>query len=119
MNVHNGSHLQKSGRRFSRQLEIRAQIPQGANRILWMAHVFNFCPSQALSEEIKGNVVCSALSVQLALAMLHTGAKGETAKKLKKALCLPTDLEATNHGFKELVTKLQVCRLIINIGSFE
>jgi serine protease inhibitor len=50
-----------------------------------------------LSEEIKGNVVCSALSVQLALAMLHTGAKGETAKKLKKPLCLmSTDLEATN-----------------------
>jgi serine protease inhibitor len=75
-----------------------------------MVHVFNFCPSQALSEEIKGNVVCSALSVQLALAMLHTGAKGETAKKLKKALCLmSTDLEATYQGFKELVNILQVC----------
>jgi serine protease inhibitor len=64
---------------------------------------------QALSEE-KGNVVCSALSVHLALAMLHAGAKGETAEELSKALCLATDLESSNQGFKELVTNLHVCK---------
>jgi serine protease inhibitor len=67
---------------------------------------------QALFEE-KGNAVCSALSVHLALAMLHNGAKGETAEKLNKALCLSTDLESTNQGFKKLVSKLHVCIYII------
>jgi serine protease inhibitor len=57
-----------------------------------------------------GNVVCSTLGVHLALAVLQNGAKGETAEKLNKALCLSThDLESTNQGFKELFTYLHVC----------
>lgn len=62
-----------------------------------------------MSEE-KGNVVFSPLSVHLAMAMVHAGAKGETAKELSKALCLPTDmdLEMLNRGFNEIINKFNV-----------
>jgi serine protease inhibitor len=52
---------------------------------------------------VKGNLVSSPLSCQMALSMLHPGAKGKTAKSLAEALCLPGNVE-----LGQLISKMKV-----------
>lgn len=67
---------------------------------------------QAILSE-KGNMVSSPLSCLIALAMAHTGAKGETAEIMSKGLSLPSDLKLARQGFNELIHNLTVSQIAI------
>ncbi|KAK4881888.1 hypothetical protein RN001_005207 [Aquatica leii] len=54
-----------------------------------------------------GNFLVCPLSVDVILALVHAGAKGDTAKQLSKGLHLPESHEEVQNIFKELSPKLK------------
>lgn len=61
-------------------------------------------------ELVKGdagkNLFFSPLSIEAALAMTATGAKGNTFDEMQKTLRLPKDEDATDAGFKQIFAKI-------------
>ncbi|XP_047105981.1 serpin-like protein HMSD [Schistocerca piceifrons] len=67
---------------------------------------FTFSIYKILSE-VKGNLFFSPTSMQVILALVHLGAKGNTAQEIADGLCLPSDKETIENGFRELTNRLQ------------
>ncbi|XP_047106098.1 serpin B6-like [Schistocerca piceifrons] len=53
-----------------------------------------------------GNLFFSPLSIQVALALVFLGAKGNTAKEIAAGLHLPDERKLIENGFRALMTKL-------------
>ncbi|XP_014251599.1 antichymotrypsin-2-like isoform X3 [Cimex lectularius] len=53
------------------------------------------------------NLVCSPISLQIALAMTYAGAAGNTAKEMKDVMHFPDSLKTTLEGHKALLDSLQ------------
>ncbi|KAK5650360.1 hypothetical protein RI129_001389 [Pyrocoelia pectoralis] len=60
-----------------------------------------------LSKSASGNILMCPLSVEIVLAMVFSGAKGETAKQLSLATHLPNDQEEVVEMFSELIPQLE------------
>ncbi|XP_049948336.1 leukocyte elastase inhibitor-like [Schistocerca serialis cubense] len=55
-----------------------------------------------------GNLFFSPLSIQVVLALVYFGAKGNTAKELQRGLHLPSDKMITDNGINALMHRLNV-----------
>uniref|UniRef100_A0AB38ZE72 Venom serpin 1 n=1 Tax=Ectomocoris sp. TaxID=3104572 RepID=A0AB38ZE72_9HEMI len=64
------------------------------------------------------NLVVSPISIQLVLALVYAGAKGNTAKEIANALHLPENLDEVLKGHKMLLEQLQHPTLKIASKSF-
>ncbi|XP_049772849.1 leukocyte elastase inhibitor-like [Schistocerca cancellata] len=53
-----------------------------------------------------GNLFFSPLSIQVILALVYFGAKGDTAKELERGLHLPSDKQLTDNGINALMHRL-------------
>ncbi|XP_047108921.1 serpin B6-like [Schistocerca piceifrons] len=53
-----------------------------------------------------GNLFLSPLSIQVVLALVYFGAKGDTAKELERGLHLPSDKQLTDNGINALMHQL-------------
>lgn len=63
---------------------------------------------QILSQEHKGNLVISPISVKLLLGMVMEGADGKTAEEIRAALRMPRNREAARKEFETWLSLLQV-----------
>ena len=59
-----------------------------------------------VTSKLEGNVIMSALSVECLLAIACLGSKGNTEKKIKKALSLPSNHDSLSVGFSEAMKVL-------------
>jgi serine protease inhibitor len=53
----------------------------------------------------------------MALAMTYPGAKGETAKSLSEALCLPGNVKKACEGLGKLISEMKVRSISVFIYS--
>ncbi|XP_041566197.1 serine protease inhibitor 42Dd-like [Drosophila elegans] len=53
------------------------------------------------------NLICSPLSVEIAMSMVYMAAEGNTAAELRKVLKLPADKKEVSKKYKELLTGLE------------
>ncbi len=53
------------------------------------------------------NLICSVLSLNMLMAMVSMGAKGQTKQEMDSALALPQDDDAALQGYKAVMEKLQ------------
>ncbi|XP_049775714.1 serpin B3-like [Schistocerca cancellata] len=64
------------------------------------------------------NLFFSPLSIQVILALVFLGARGNTAKQLSKGLHLPEDRNVTEDGISTLMSQLQESKgIVLNIGN--
>jgi len=62
--------------------------------------------SKVIAEKEGSNIIMSALSVECVLAVASLGAKGNTAKEIKKSFSLPSNDKLLSNGFREVMEVL-------------
>ncbi|XP_044015977.1 antichymotrypsin-2-like isoform X2 [Aphidius gifuensis] len=58
------------------------------------------------ASKIHDNLICSPVSLQMVLAMLYFGARGQTETQLRSVLHLPSDKKVTQRGYQSLIDTL-------------
>lgn len=67
---------------------------------------FAFDLYRVFRKEIDGNVIFSPYSISMALAMIHAGARGETAAQMEQVLAFSPSAAATGAAFASLTSDL-------------
>ncbi|XP_068084379.1 leukocyte elastase inhibitor [Anabrus simplex] len=84
----------------------RAQSGKGHNEVVQSINDFSISLYQVLSEE-PGNIAVSPFSLEVSLASLLVGSRGDTAKRLSAALHLPLEHSRLEQAFSTLLALLK------------
>ncbi|XP_044015973.1 antichymotrypsin-2-like isoform X2 [Aphidius gifuensis] len=83
----------------NKQADLRA-VTTGGN--VFTKNFFQSISANYINE----NLICSPVSLQMVMAMLSVGARGQTETQLRSVLHLPSDKAVTRNGYQSLIDTL-------------